>query len=269
MYNNFKYIVFIFIGCICTIHAFPQGNIFRAQNSTPINTVLMDGLTSLKASTSAYKIKQDFPNSVDGIYWIKNSNINSGTPFQIYADMTTNGGGWTLILKNSTNAGWTYANTKELNNQTAPNYFPYTTNANIISTSTVNYSILAWADFIKKSATGFQYMLDADTRGSYGGIWTVNNNISFTSSSNASTIASGAITRNIKFGTWPEADDGTNLAPRMPYYTNSGNAYLTTDADNGGNWWGALVTQSAGWTSAPWMASGGVQSPTNIWYWVR
>ena len=76
-------------------------------------------------------------------------------------------------------------------------------------------------------------------------------------------------TRNIKFGTWPEADDGTNLAPRMPYYTNSGNAYLTTDADNGGNWWGALVTQSAGWTSAPWMASGGVQSPTNIWYWVR
>ena len=269
MCNYNKSIVLLLISIVFTIQISAQGHMFRTQNSTPVNSYLMDGLSPSKASTSAYKIKQDFPNSADGIYWIKNVNINSGTPFQIYADMTTDGGGWTLILKNSTNAGWTYANTKELNNQTAPNYFPYTTNANIISTSTVNYSILAWADYIKKSATGFQYMLDAETRGNYGGIWTVNNNISFTSSSNASTIASGAITRNIKFGTWPEADDGTNLAPRMPYYTNSGNAYLTTDADNGGNWWGALVTQSAGWTSAPWMASGGVQSPTNIWYWVR
>ena len=229
-----------------------------------------DGLTSANASSSAYQIKKDYPNSTDGIYWIKNPNINSGTPFQIYADMTTDGGGWTLILKNSTYVGWTYANTIALNNTTAPNYFPYTSNADITSTSTANYSIVGWADYIKKSTTGFQYMLDAQTRGSYGGIWTVNNNISFISSSNANTIASGAITRTTKFGTWLEADDGTNLGPRMPWYTNAGNGYLTTDADNTGNWWGTLVTNQAGWTSAPWMGNApGVQSPTNIWYWVR
>jgi hypothetical protein len=229
-----------------------------------------DGTSAANAAMSAYQIKKDYPNSADGIYWIKNPNINSGTPFQIYADMTTDGGGWTLILKNSTYVGWTYANTIALNNTTAPNYFPYTSNADITSTSTANYSIVGWADYIKKSTTGFQYMLEAQTRGSYGGIWTVNNNISFTSSSNASTIASGAITRNSKFGAWLEADDGTNLGPRMPWYTNAGNGYLTTDADNTGNWWGTLVTNQSGWTSAPWMGNApGVQSPTNIWYWVR
>jgi hypothetical protein len=31
------------------------------------------------------------------LYWIANSNINSGAPFQIYADMTTDGGGWMLL----------------------------------------------------------------------------------------------------------------------------------------------------------------------------
>jgi hypothetical protein len=226
-----------------------------------------DGLTAANASTSAFQIKRDYPNAPDGIYWIKNPNINSGTPFQIYADMTTDGGGWTLILKNSTYVGWTYANAIALNNTTAPNYFPFSSNADITSTTTPNYSIIGWADHIKKSTTGFQYMFDAQTRGSNGAIYTVNNNASFTSSSNTNTIASGAITLNTKFGSWSEADDGNTLAPRMPWYSN-GLGFITTDANNASPWWGTLVTSQTAWVSAPWI-SGGVQSPTNIWYWVR
>jgi hypothetical protein len=68
-----------------------------------------DGLSPTTASSSAYQIKQDYPSSSDGFYWIKNPNINGGAPFKIYADMTTDNGGWTLILKNSSNSVWTYA----------------------------------------------------------------------------------------------------------------------------------------------------------------
>ena len=128
-----------------------------------------DGLSPQTASISAYQIRQDYPNSTDGFYWIKNDNINGGVPIKIYADMTTDGGGWTLILKNSSRSGWTLANAIDLNAQN-----PFTTNADITSRSTENYSIIKWADYIKKSTSGFQYMIDSYARNSYGGIWTAN-----------------------------------------------------------------------------------------------
>ena len=56
-----------------------------------------DGSSSENAASSAYAIKQAYPSSTDGVYWISNESINSGTPFQIYADMTTDGGGWMLL----------------------------------------------------------------------------------------------------------------------------------------------------------------------------
>jgi hypothetical protein len=48
------------------------------------------------------------------------------------------------------------------------------------STPTLNgqYSIIAYADFLKKSSSGFQYMIEA-TKGRWGGIWTANQAYSF------------------------------------------------------------------------------------------
>lgn len=225
-----------------------------------------DGLSPATASTSAYQIKQDYPSSTDGFYWIKNPNINSGNPVKIYADMTTSGGGWTLILKNSSNSVWTYANSIEYNTS-----IPLTTTAEVTSTSTGSYSIISWADFIKRSSTGFQYMIDAGTRGSFGGIWTANAAYSFTSTSNANTN----ITLNTKFGTWNYVSNNNGMAARMPYRSStagSGVGYLTL-SDGTGNWWGTMVSNNQYYSPSPWISdAGGGTGNTNpgiIWYWVR
>jgi hypothetical protein len=224
-----------------------------------------NGLVSTDPAVSAYAIKQAYPASTDGFYWIQNPLLNGGAAFKIYADMTTDGGGWTLIMKNSTYVGWTYANAIALNTSN-----PFNSYADIINTSTANYSIIGFADKIKKTssaASTFDYMIEANNRGTNGAIWTANGAYSFVNPANTQTNSpAGYLVIKQKFGTWTYSD--SDIEERMPWYSN-GAGFITTSNDANGNWWGTLITGTSGWITAPYLNTTSVGSPSIIWYWVR
>lgn len=197
---------------------------------------------------SAYEILQNNPEATSGYYYIKNPNINSGESFPIYADMETDGGGWTLIVRNIGYDGWN-RDTALLRNSGS-------------TSQDDNYSILQYADYLKRSDDNFEYMLEADNRNSNGGIWSVNTNYSFTSTTNTNTN----ITLTTKFGSWSYSNNG--IEERMPYYSpNTSEGILTTSESNSSSWWGTIITSRSNWITAPW--GSGVSSPFYIWYWVR
>lgn len=172
----------------------------------------------------------------------------------VYCDMKTAKGAFTLIVTSAHN-NWTREQVPR-RNEVHPGL-------------NRDYSILDLADGIKDlSSNGtFQYMLDANTRRHWGGIFQAPTSYSFMASDNTQTKVN--LTRKFddwKFSWW------NSLSKRMPWFDAKGTenkALLTTSSSttyypSGSIIWGGLDRYPSDWISAK-----GMRNPGVIWYWLN
>ena len=83
------------------------------------------GMNVCAVGPSCLAIKQSEPMSASGVYQIDPDGVGPVAPFNVYCDMTTDGGGWTLVLKaDGTKATFTYDAALWTNNATYQTNFP-------------------------------------------------------------------------------------------------------------------------------------------------
>ncbi|PFX13518.1 Disintegrin and metalloproteinase domain-containing protein 9 [Stylophora pistillata] len=183
----------------------------------------------------------------DGVYKIYPT---GSQPIMAYCDMSRDGGGWTLLVTSHTNT-WTTQNLK-LRNANSPKV-------------TDDYSILQFADSIKDNinvaGSTFEYRLEAQSRGRWGGIWEAPRGFTFTANNNKQTN----VELVKKFDNWEYSDSG--IEQRMPWISD---ARLTTSHHAYRSWWGTITADAKEYHPAPWIAGHLMErQPSYIWYWMR
>jgi len=219
-----------------------------------LQNFVLDGSTPQLAGTSALQIKNDTGTRQDGLYWIKNNNINSGNPFQVYCDMNKNGGGWILVLNvTDTEMNWSTTNIGLRN-----------TNSPVID-ETNPYSIIDWSDYLKRNdGVVWQWMIEASisshTERYYGG--------GIFHSSQSHTMNTTALQSGVVADEWfPNPDNYSNfntdqgIGEYVPHKGghNYGTSSIFTTDDNDSSWWGNIVQGNnsvSSYGTGPWRSSG-------------
>lgn len=93
---------------LAIIIALGAGAAHSETTNTPVRAgsqpTVHRGLSRADAAPSCWAIKQSFPGSRSGVYWLQTAQLVVPNPY--YCDMTTNGGGWVLIGRGR--EGWTF-----------------------------------------------------------------------------------------------------------------------------------------------------------------
>ncbi len=71
-----------------------------------------NGQAPSSAAISCYDLHQQYPAATDGVYWIR---PDSAAAFQVYCDMTNDGGGWALVARMTVAGGQAHWNTGAVN----------------------------------------------------------------------------------------------------------------------------------------------------------
>jgi len=98
--------------------------------------------------TNCTEIKYKYPNSPTGLYWIDPDGMGNNNPILAQCDMTTDGGGWTLLFNQKSDTGGFFANAAEVQSY------------NVATPKADRYSILAYTEGFRSMHGNFTFKIN-------------------------------------------------------------------------------------------------------------